>query len=133
MARDEFDAIGCALILKHFARGGCRVSQGWGVTMMPVLKVPLTLAFGFLFYRLRSRHAFWFGLIEVILAIGLTFLTFVPTQSVLLIEESPLWGSTLSELIGALAAIYVMADGLGNIGSASPPDSSWKWFFSPPR
>ncbi len=97
--------------------------------MIPALEILITLAFGLLFYRLRSRSAFWFGLIEVALAIGLTFLTFVPAQYVLLVDNSPLWGPSVSELVGALAAIYVMADGLGNIGSALPPESNWKWLF----
>ncbi len=76
--------------------------------MVPMFKILFTLAVGLFFNKLRSHNAFLFGLIEVVLAIGLTFLTFVPTQDVLLVVGPPFWAPSVSEAVGALAAIYVI-------------------------
>ena len=78
------------------------------------------------FYWIRCQTRFWYGAIEIGVAILIIFLTFYPQTNYLLLTESSPWG-WLSRAAGALAGIYVIVRGLDNIESGLKPRSRERW------
>ena len=90
---------------------------------MAVVWILMTVVCGLLFYGLRCRYQFVYGLIELGAALIIIFLTFVPQGPAYLevMSQPSLWGSLLSKAVGVSAGIYVMVRALDNIEKGWPP------------
>jgi hypothetical protein len=92
-------------------------------TTVAAVWILMTIVGGLLFYGLRCRYQFVYGLIELGAALTIIFLTFLPqTPSYLELAEQPSWwGSFLSQGVGISAGIYVLVRALDNIEKGWPP------------
>jgi hypothetical protein len=64
---------------------------------MALAGILMTIAAGLMFYWLRCRFRFWYGLCEIVVAIADIYLTFVPSANFLLLNEQPFWGALACE------------------------------------
>jgi hypothetical protein len=48
---------------------------------MTTIGIFLTIVAGIFFYWLRCRFRFWYGLVEIAVALGVIYVTFVPKQT----------------------------------------------------
>ena len=88
----------------------------------------ITIGLGFFFYGLRCRHKLYYGLLELIVAFVIIFLTFHPPIINLADLEPPWWKYwLLSRSVGFLAGVYVMVRALDNIGKGLPPHLRAIW------
>jgi hypothetical protein len=88
-----------------------------------------TVCLGLFFYWLRFRCRLVYGLVELVVALAVIFLTFYPQSPNYLSDTQvpPWWGSFLSISAGMSAGIYVMVRGLDNIHNGLPPKWRCKW------
>ena len=93
----------------------------------------LLVIVGVIFYWLRSRHRFYYGIVEVVAAMLVTFLTFYPQTNYLLINGPTFPGSMRRETAGFFAGVYIFVRGMDNIAQALPSGLQplWDRFFSP--
>jgi hypothetical protein len=95
---------------------------------MGVIGIFVTIAFGLFFYLLRCRWQLFYGLVELVVALAVIFLTFYPQTNYFEFSQGPtLVGRLLSRSVGASAGIYVMVRGLDNIGKGLPLTWRCKW------
>jgi hypothetical protein len=96
---------------------------------MAVIGFFVTVCLGLFFYWLRFRWQLVYGLVELVVALAVIFLTFCPQNPIYLaVNAGPsLWGWLLSKSVGASAGIYVMVRGLDNIHNGLPPKWRCKW------
>jgi hypothetical protein len=94
-----------------------------------------TISFGLVFYFVRCRCRFGYGVLEIVVSVAVIFLTLYPQTSDLQLEgDEPWWGWILSKSVGLSAGIYIMVRGLDNIDQGWPPQwestrGIWKRVF----
>jgi hypothetical protein len=87
-----------------------------------VVWILMTVVCGLLFYGLRCRYQFVYGLIELGAALIIISLTFFPQNNYLGLAAGPSWlGWFLSSGVGISAGIYVLVRALDNIEKGWPP------------
>jgi hypothetical protein len=96
---------------------------------MALIGIFVTFCLGLFFYWLRCRWRLVYGLVELVVALAVIFLTFCPQTPNYLSDSQvpPWWGWLLSKSVGASAGIYVMVRGLDNIHNGLPPKWRCKW------
>ncbi len=95
---------------------------------MGVIWICVAISAGLSFYTLRCRNPLIYGLVELVVALAVIFLTFYPQTTYLVLEGKPsLLGWLLSKGVGTSAGIYVMVRGLDNIDKGLPPKWRGKW------
>ena len=91
---------------------------------MAVLYILVSIVAAMLFFELRRRRPFAYGVFEFAIGlIGLT-LTLYPQTTYLLTGEATPWGLTLSRGITVVGGIYLLVRGLDNMDRAVP--RSWR-------
>jgi hypothetical protein len=78
----------------------------------------LTVAAGFVLYRLRVWSRLSYGLIQIAGGIGLLFFLFVPQVFWLPAAGGSAWGASLSFVVTLFAGLYVLVQGLDDFVSA---------------
>ena len=87
---------------------------------------------GLFFYRLRGRHPFRYGCIEIVVGLIVLFFTFVPLTHNAAFVPQTLFEWSLTKLLGVTAGIYIIVRGLDNMDGDLPPSwrSRWDYFFA---
>jgi hypothetical protein len=86
-----------------------------------VIYIVLTVLAGAMFYGLRCRSRFWYGVLEVVTSIVVIFVSWVPQKSYLLAHQGTgFLNSEIGTIIGIVGGIYILVRGLDNIGSDLP-------------
>jgi drug/metabolite transporter (DMT)-like permease len=101
------------------------------MSVMAALGFLFTVLAGLVFYRLRCRHQFWYGVLEIVVGIVIIFLTWFPQTTVLIVAEPSFFGYLLSKGTGILAGVYILVRGLDNMERGLPQDrrSTWQRIF----
>jgi hypothetical protein len=101
---------------------------------MGVIWTILTIAVGLAAYWFRCWRQFYYGVVEIVVALVVIIFTFYPQTYIVLTTDyvPPLWGSTLRKIIGASAGIYIMVRGLDNMDRGPwpnwlPPKFRHRW------
>ena len=97
------------------------------ITHMDNVWVLMTIGVGFFFYGLRCRLRLCYGVLELMVAFVIIYLTFHPLRINLADLEPPLSNWLLSKSVGFLAGIYVMIRALDNIEKGLPPYLRANW------
>ena len=97
------------------------------ITHMANVWVLITIGVGFFFYGLRCRLRLCYGVLELMVAFIIIYLTFHPLRINLADLEPPLWDWLLSKSVGFLAGVYVMIRALDNIEKGLPPHLRASW------
>jgi hypothetical protein len=63
---------------------------------MAAIEIFLTIAAGLFFYWLRCKAQFWYGLCEIVVAVIVIYLTFVPAATALAAELAQDLGQAVS-------------------------------------
>src|SRR3974377_761570 len=87
----------------------------------------ITIGVGLFFYVLRCRRILYYGVIELIVAVVIIFLTFHPPFVTLIADEYSWSGLLLSKGVGVLAGVYFMVRALDNIEKGLPSQRRVAW------
>lgn len=103
--------------------------------MWPVGQVLLLAIIPGLFFCFVRSWPLVYGIVELVVALAIIFVTFFPHTPYLLYDEPPWWGVQLSRFIGSIAGVYVMVRGLDNIERGLPSLSptahrTWRRVFT---
>jgi hypothetical protein len=97
------------------------------ITHMDNFWVFITIGVGCFFYGLRCRLRLCYGLLELMVAFIIIYLTFHPLRINLADLEPPLSNWLLSKSVGFLAGVYIMIRALDNIEKGLPPHLRASW------
>lgn len=90
---------------------------------MAAIGIFVTIAAGLFFYWLRCQFRFWYGLVELAVALGVIYMTFYPQTDNLLLNAPPISHSLFTKGAGILGGIYILVRGMDNMDQDLPP----KW------
>jgi hypothetical protein len=90
---------------------------------MAAIGIFFTIVAGVIFYWLRCRLRFWYGLWEVVVAFVIIYITFVPPYTVVVLADMSPSRLLLSKGVGILGGIYLIVRGIDNMDEDLPP----KW------
>jgi hypothetical protein len=88
---------------------------------MAAIGIFLTIVAGVIFYWLRCRLRFWYGLCEIVVAFIIIYLTFVPAYTVVVLADMSPSRLLLSKGVGILGGIYLLVRGMDNMDEDLPP------------
>lgn len=94
---------------------------------MAAIGIFLTIAAGLFFYWLRCKAQFWYGLCEIVVAVIVIYVTFVPAATVLAADDTSFSGQLMSNAVGILAGIYILVRGMDNMDKDLPPNCRRIW------
>jgi hypothetical protein len=94
---------------------------------MASIGIAVTVILGVCFYVVRCRWQLVYGVLEIVAAMAIIFVTFYPQTNYLLLQEFSWQAWLLRKGVGALAGIYVMVRGLDNIEKGLPTQWHGRW------
>jgi hypothetical protein len=94
---------------------------------MAAIGIFLTITAGLFFYWLRCQFRFWYGVIEIAVALGVIYMTFVPQTDYLLLGVPPTSHFLFTKGAGILAGIYILVRGMDNMDQDLPPNWRRIW------
>jgi len=86
-----------------------------------------TVMAGIGFYWLRCRHQFWYGMIEILVAVSAIVVTWFPPFAYLLVADPYFLGGPTTRAVGIFSGIYVLVRGMDNIDRGLPQVFRNKW------
>jgi hypothetical protein len=92
---------------------------------MPTIGIFLTITAGLFFYWLRCRFRFWYGVCEIVVAVVVIYLTFVPPYTAMVLADMSPSRLLISKGVGILGGIYILVRGLDNLDEDLP--TKWRW------
>jgi hypothetical protein len=90
---------------------------------MAEICILLTITAGLFFYWLRCRFQLLYGLCEILVAVVVIHLTFLPAAIVLGTGAVSFASLLMSKAVGIIGGIYILVRGMDNIDKDLPP----KW------
>jgi len=91
---------------------------------MAAIGIFLTIIAGLFFYWLRCCLRFWYGVCEIVVAVVVIYLTFVPPYTVVVLEDMSPGRLLMSKGVGILGGIYILVRGLDNLDEDLP--AKWR-------
>ena len=92
--------------------------------LMAAIGICLTIIGGLFFYWLRCRFRFWYGLCEIVVAVVVIYLSFVPPYTAMALADMSLSRLQMSKAIGILGGVYILVRGMDNVDQDLP--SKWR-------
>ena len=86
--------------------------------------VSSTIVGAVLFYWLRCRYPLIYGFIEIIVALVVIYITFLPPDTYMALEGSSAYGQFLRKAAGVIGGIYIFVRGMDNVSRGLP--SRWR-------
>jgi hypothetical protein len=88
----------------------------------------VTIGFAIFLYWLRQQHRLWYGVSEILVALLIIALVFVPPRGwdfMRTASPASFWFLPLTKTVGIFAGVYAFVRGLDNI-DAGLPSSTWR-------
>jgi O-antigen/teichoic acid export membrane protein len=100
---------------------------------MAAIGIFVTIVAGLFFYWLRRRCRFWYGAYEIVVALAVIYLTFVPAYTVMVLADMSPSRLLLSKGVGILGGIYLIVRGMDNMDEDLPPTWRRVWDHAFPK